>query len=64
MCEMFRSLRVTGRLYKVDASVYTVINEFEPVDSVFLLEVGVKSRINIVDNWFPARVYSQLSGTE
>ena len=31
------SLRMTGRLNEVDTSMYTVINEFEPVDSVLLL---------------------------
>lgn len=53
------SLRVTSRLDKVDASVNTVIDEFEPVDSVFLLEIRVESGINILDNGFPA-ITSQL----
>jgi len=56
-CESQRgesSLRMTGRLNKVDTSVYTVINQFEPVDPVFLLEVSVESSVDIVDNWFPA----------
>lgn len=48
------SLRMTGRLDKVDTSVYTVINQFEPVDPIFLLEVSVESSIDIVHNWFPA----------
>jgi hypothetical protein len=48
------SLRMTGRLDKVDTSVYTVIDQFEPVDSVLLLEVCVKSSIDVVDNGLPA----------
>ena len=49
-----RSLRVTGRLDKVDTRVNTVINQFEPVDPILLLEVSVESSIDIVHNWFPA----------
>ena len=45
---------MTGRLDKVDTSVNTVIDQFEPVDSVLLLEVGIESCIDIVDNGFPA----------
>jgi hypothetical protein len=48
------SLRMTGRLDKVNTSVYTVINQFEPVDPILLLEVSVESSINVVHNWFPA----------
>jgi len=48
------SLRMTGRLDKVDTSVNTVINQLEPVDPIFLLEVSVESSIDIVHNWFPA----------
>lgn len=48
------SLRVTGGLDKVDTGVNTVIDEFEPVDSVFLLEIRVESGINVVNDWFPA----------
>jgi hypothetical protein len=45
---------MTGRLDKVDTSVYTVIYEFEPVDPVFLLEISVESSIDVVHNWLPA----------
>jgi hypothetical protein len=48
------SLRVASRLDEIDTSVNTVINQFQPVDPVFLLKVGVKSSINVVDNGFPA----------
>jgi hypothetical protein len=48
------NLRVTSRLNKVDTSVNTVVDQFEPVDPVFLLEVRVKSGVNVVHNWFPA----------
>jgi hypothetical protein len=56
------SLRVTSRLNKVDTSVYTIINELEPVDSVLLLEVGIESSIDIVHDRFPATC--QLSSRE
>jgi hypothetical protein len=48
------SLRVTSRLDEIDTSVNTVINQFQPVDPVLLLEVGVESSINVVDNGLPA----------
>jgi hypothetical protein len=48
------SLRMTGRLDKVNTSVYTVINKLEPVDPILLLEVSVESSIDIVHDWFPA----------
>jgi hypothetical protein len=45
---------MTGRLDKVNTSVYTVINKLEPVDPILLLEVSVESSIDIVHDWFPA----------
>lgn len=51
---------MTGRLNKVDASVDTVVDEFEPVDSVFLFEVCVESGINVVDDRFPAGSVSSV----
>jgi len=45
---------MAGGLDKVDASVNTVINQLEPVDPIFLFEVGVESSIDIFHNWFPA----------
>ena len=45
---------MTSRLNKVYASVKTVIDQLFPVDSVLLLEVGIESCIDIVDNRFPA----------
>lgn len=45
---------MTSRLDKVDTSVNTIIHEFESIHSVFLIEIGVESRFDIIDNWFPA----------
>lgn len=46
--------RVPGRLDKVDTRVDTVIDQLVPVHSVLLLEVGVESGLNVVDDGFPA----------
>jgi hypothetical protein len=53
---------VTSRLDEIDTSVNTVINQFQPVDPVLLLKVGVESSVNVVDNGFPAG--SSALGTE
>ena len=55
---------MTGRLDKVDTSVNTVINQLEPVDPIFLLEVSVESSIDIVHNWFPAACQLRLRSVE
>ena len=46
-------LRMTGWLDEKETSMYTVIYEFESVDTVLLFEVCVESSFNVVDNGFP-----------
>jgi len=48
------SLRVSGRLNKVDASVNPVVDQFRSVDSVLLLEISVESSFNVVNNGLPS----------
>jgi hypothetical protein len=45
---------VTRRLDKVDASVHAVVDELGAIDAVLLLEVGVESGLDVVDNGLPA----------
>lgn len=45
---------MTRRLDEVDASVDAVVDELGPVDAVLLLEVGVESGLDVVDNGLPA----------
>lgn len=46
---------MAGRLYEVETCVYTVVDNLESVDAVFLLEVRVKPGLDVVDNGLPAR---------
>ena len=48
------SLRVTSGLNEVEAGVDAVVNDFLPVDTVFLLQVGIETRFDILNNWLPA----------
>jgi hypothetical protein len=45
--------RVTSWLYEVQASMDTVINNLHAIDTVFLLEVRVKTRLYVFDDGFP-----------
>lgn len=45
---------MTGGLDKVEAGMDTVVDELGPVHPVLLLEVGVKARLDVVDNRLPA----------
>jgi hypothetical protein len=47
-------LRMTGGLDKVDTSVNTVVDQLFPVQTVFLLQICIKTSLNIVDDGFPA----------
>lgn len=40
---------------EIDASMDSVVDEFEPVDAVLLLEVGVVSSFDIIDNRLPPK---------
>lgn len=48
------NIRVARRLDEVEASVNTVINNFLPVDAVLLLQVGVETGFNVLNNGLPA----------
>lgn len=45
---------MTARLDEVQTGVNSVVGELGSVDTVLLLEVGIESRLNIVDDWLPA----------
>lgn len=45
---------MSSRLNKVQASMYSVVDELLPVDSVFLLEVSVKARLYVFEDGLPA----------
>ena len=51
---MWRHLRVTSGLYKVQTSMYTIVYNLLSVDAVFLFQVRVKARLNIVNDRLPA----------
>ena len=46
---------MAGRLNEVEASVNTVVGNLLSVHAVLLLEVGVKSRFDVLNDRFPAR---------
>jgi hypothetical protein len=49
-----QSLRVTSRLDEVEASVDAVINYLLPVHTIFLLQVGIKTRLDVFHDRLPA----------
>jgi hypothetical protein len=54
---------VTGWLDEVQASMDAVVGYFLPVDTVFLFEIRVKTRFNVLNNGFPARTeYIRVRG--
>lgn len=53
---------MTGRLNKVDAGVNTVVLKFVAVNSVLLLEVVVKARLDVVDDGLPAIIGERVQG--
>jgi hypothetical protein len=50
---------MSGGLDKVEAGVHSIVDELSTIDSVLLLEVGIKARLDIVDDWLPAVGKSQ-----
>jgi len=45
---------VAGWLDEVQAGMDAVVNDFSPVDAVFLLQIRVEPRFNVLDDGFPA----------
>ena len=45
---------MTSRLNEVEASVNAVVNDLDSVDTVFLLEIRIEARLNVLDDGFPA----------
>lgn len=41
-------------LYEVETSMDTVVNSFLAVNTIFLFEIGVETRLNIFQDGFPA----------
>jgi hypothetical protein len=52
---------VTCRLNEIDTSMNTVVHQLETVHSVLLLEVGVETSFNVVDNGSPAGTFQLLT---
>jgi hypothetical protein len=47
-------LRVACRLNEVETGMDTIVNNLQAVDTVLLLEVGVETRFNVIENGLPA----------
>jgi hypothetical protein len=47
-------LRVTSGLDKVQASMYAIVNDLLAINTVFLLEIRVKSRLDVFNDRPPA----------
>jgi hypothetical protein len=45
---------MTGGLDEVKTRVNTVVNDFLPIDTIFLFQIRIKSSLNIFNNGFPA----------
>ena len=56
-------LRMTRGLNEVKAGMNTIIRNFLAVHAILLLQVRVKTRFNVLDNRFPARIH-QVSREE
>ena len=41
---------MTGGLNEIQAGMYAIVNNFLAVDTVFLLKVRIKSRLNVFDD--------------
>jgi len=50
---------VTRRLNKIQAGVDAVVNDFLTVDLVFVVQILVKSGLNVLNNWSPTRDVSE-----
>jgi hypothetical protein len=44
---------MSSRLNEVEACMDAVIDNLAPVDTVFLLQVGVEARLDVFNNGFP-----------
>jgi hypothetical protein len=51
---MTRGVRVTSRLNEIEASVNAIVDDFQTVDTVLLLQVGIEAILDVLDNGFPA----------
>lgn len=49
-----KDLRVTSRLYEVDTRMDPVIHQLCTIHPIFLLQVGVETRFNVVDDRLPS----------
>jgi hypothetical protein len=47
-------LRVTSRLNEVETCVHAVVNDLNSIDTVFLLEIRIEARLDVLDDGFPA----------
>lgn len=55
---------MTGGLDKVETGVHSIVDQLSTIDPVFLLEVSVESRLDVVDDGLPAVGTSQLAREE
>jgi hypothetical protein len=49
-----RNSRVSSRLNEVKTSVYAVVNNFHTVNTIFLFQIRIEPRLNILHNGLPA----------
>lgn len=47
-------IRMSSRLDEVEACMDAVVHDLAPVDTVFLLQVGVEARLDVLNDRFPA----------
>lgn len=46
---------MAGRLNEIEASMDAVVDDLLTVDTVLLFEVSVITRLDVLNDWFPAR---------
>lgn len=50
---------MTGGLDEVEAGVNTVVYDFQAIDAVLLLQVGVETRLDVIQDGPPAEITYQ-----
>jgi hypothetical protein len=49
-------VRMTCRLNEVEAGMNTIVHDLLPVDTVLLLQVGVETRLDVLQNGPPTEI--------
>jgi hypothetical protein len=53
MTRVVNFLRMASGLDEVETSMYTVVNDFTPVDPVLLLEIRIEARLDVFNDRIP-----------